>query len=171
MAVDEYRKDFARVKWGGPNLPETRPGEPDAFQQVWFAGNHADIGGSYPENESRLSDITLRWMTDFVELEIPPESRVQIDRRVLTLFPSADGMMHDECMVGIDGTPVKWYPADRDVPHDAVLHATVYERLQMESVRNFTTYGKYRPAPLRNHDKAKRYFEAELRAPASVAGR
>lgn len=168
MAIDEYRKDFARVKWGGHNLPQTRPGEPEAFEQVWFAGNHADIGGSYPENESRLSDITLKWMTDFIELQIPEDGRVQIDHRVLTLFPSADGMMHDECMVGIGGTPLRWYPADRDVPHNAVLHPTVYDRLQMPSVRNFTSYGKYRPATLRNHDKAKQYFEPELKPAAKI---
>lgn len=166
MSIDEYRKDFARVKWGGHNLPQTRPGDPDAFEQVWFAGNHADIGGSYPENESRLSDITLKWMTDFIELQIPQEGRAQIDRRFLALYPSADGMMHDECMVGVGGTPLKWYPADRDVPHDAILHSTVYERLQMKSVRNFTSYGRYRPASLRNHDKAKQYFEPELRSVA-----
>jgi Uncharacterized alpha/beta hydrolase domain (DUF2235) len=29
------------------------------FEQVWFTGNHSDVGGSYPENESRLSDIAL----------------------------------------------------------------------------------------------------------------
>jgi uncharacterized protein (DUF2235 family) len=166
MAIDEYRKDFARVKWGGSNLPISRPGEPEAFQQIWFAGNHADIGGSYPENESRLSDIALKWMADFIGSEIPTEGRVQIDQRVLALYPSADGMLHDECMVGIGGTLVKWYPADRDVPVDAILHPTVYERLKMTSVRNFTSYGKYRPAPLRNHNEAKKYFEPELRPAA-----
>lgn len=168
MAIDEYRKDFARVKWGGHNLPDSRPGEPEAFQQIWFAGNHADIGGSYPENESRLSDITLKWMVDFIQSKLPLEAQVQIDQRVLVLYPSADGMMHDECMVGIGGTPLKWYPADREVPHDAILHPTVYERLQMQAVRNFTSYGKYRPMPLRNHDKAKEYFEPELRSPVGT---
>ncbi|WP_430648637.1 phospholipase effector Tle1 domain-containing protein [Bradyrhizobium manausense] len=29
------------------------------FEQVWFAGNRSDIGGS----ESRLSDIALDWMS------------------------------------------------------------------------------------------------------------
>jgi hypothetical protein len=62
-------------------------------------------------------------------------------------------------MVGIDGTPLRWYPTDRDVPVDAVLHPSVYDRLKMESVRNFTSYGKYRPTPLRNHNKAKKYFQ------------
>ena len=41
------------------------------FRQVWFAGNHSDIGGSYPENESRLSDITLDWMQTFIAKDIP----------------------------------------------------------------------------------------------------
>src|SRR6185437_12794182 len=113
---------------------------------------------------SRLSDIALKWMVDFIERELPENDRIQIDHRVLVLFPSADGMMHDECMVGVSGSPLRWYPADRDVPGNAVLHPSVYERLQMESVRNYTTYGKYRPAPLRNHIQASRYFEPDLRS-------
>jgi len=55
------------------------------------------------------------------------------------------------------------------VPHDAVLHPTVYERLQMASVRNFRSYGKYRPMPLLNHDKAKAYYEPELRPPSPAS--
>jgi len=31
-------------------------------KQVWFAGVHADIGGSYPEPESGLAKLTLQWM-------------------------------------------------------------------------------------------------------------
>ena len=29
---------------------------------MWFAGVHSDVGGSYPEAESGLSKIALRWM-------------------------------------------------------------------------------------------------------------
>jgi uncharacterized protein (DUF2235 family) len=171
MAIDEYRKDFARVKWGGSSLPPNRPGEPDVFQQIWFAGNHADIGGSYPETESRLSDVSLQWMVDFITKELPEEGRVVADPAFLTLFPAPDGMMHDECMVGIDGTPAHWYPADRDVPVDAILHPTVYERLALPSVRNYSSYGKYRPAPLLNHHKARKYFEEEIKpTPSSADG-
>jgi uncharacterized protein (DUF2235 family) len=167
MAIDEYRKDFARVKWGGSSLPPNRPGKPDIFQQIWFAGSHADIGGSYPETESRLSDVSLKWMVDFITQELPEEARVDIDQNYMRLCPSPDGMMHDECMVGIGGGPVHWYPVDRDVPVDAVLHPSVYERLALPSVRNYTSYGKYRPAPLRNHNEAKKYFEEELRQQTS----
>ena len=167
MAIDEYRKDFARVKWGGSSLPPNRPGEPDVFEQTWFAGNHADIGGSYPETESRLSDVSLQWMLDFITKTLPEEARIEVDSNSMTLFPSPDGMMHDECMVGIGGTPAHWYPADREVPVDAILHPTVYERLALPRVRNYSSFGKYRPAPLRNHHKAKDYFEDELKPKAA----
>jgi uncharacterized protein (DUF2235 family) len=159
MAIDEYRSDFVRVPWGGSGTVHAgRPGEPEPFQQIWFAGNHADIGGSYPDNESRLSDIALKWMADFIEHELPAEARIHVDRAALRCFPASSGMMHDECMVGIGGTPLHWYPRDRDVPTEAVLHDTVYERLKMEEVRNFLGYGKYRPAPLRNHERAREFF-------------
>jgi hypothetical protein len=35
---------------------------------VWFAGVHSDVGGSYPEPESQLSKIALRWMLCEAEL-------------------------------------------------------------------------------------------------------
>jgi hypothetical protein len=60
MAIDEYRRDLQRVKWGGSSLPPNRPGEPDIFQQIWFAGNHADIGSTYPEMESRRTRTRTR---------------------------------------------------------------------------------------------------------------
>src|SRR5712671_1396531 len=63
LAIDEHRADFDRVPWGDPKIFRvTAPDEPDWLQQFWFAGNHSDIGGSYIENESRLSDTSLQWM-------------------------------------------------------------------------------------------------------------
>jgi type VI secretion system (T6SS) phospholipase Tle1-like effector len=160
QSIDEGRSDFKRVAWGGSGtvLDPPREDEPEQFAQIWFAGNHADIGGSYPENESRLSDITLSWMVDFITNKISETHKVLVDPGHLRLYPSSDGMMHDECMVGMGGTDLKWKRTVREVPHDAVLHATVYERLALPEARNFTSYGPYRPAALRNHDKAKAYY-------------
>ena len=158
MAIDEYRKTFARVPLGGSHIRPKQIDEPDPLEQVWFAGDHSDIGGSYPEQESRLSDISLKWMSDFISGTLPEGDRVTIDRSFLNLHPAADGMMHDEIMVGVGGTPLRWYPSDRDVPPNAILHPTVYERLGMDEVRNFLSFGKYRPATLRNHAKASRYY-------------
>lgn len=38
----------------------------DDIKEVWFAGNHADIGGGWHcnENDYLLSDIALKWMVD-----------------------------------------------------------------------------------------------------------
>jgi Uncharacterized alpha/beta hydrolase domain (DUF2235) len=72
MAIDEYRRDFVRVPCGGSGTVSGGDIEGvTRFRQTWFAGNHADVGGSYPENESRLSDIALKWMVDFIATEIP----------------------------------------------------------------------------------------------------
>jgi hypothetical protein len=51
LSIDERRNDFQRVPWGGRHTTFT-PGayKIDPFEQLWFAGNHADIGGGYPEN-------------------------------------------------------------------------------------------------------------------------
>ncbi|HXS89335.1 MAG TPA: DUF2235 domain-containing protein [Steroidobacteraceae bacterium] len=53
MAVDELRLDFPVTAW------DSRAG----IKQVWFVGAHADVGGGYSAQESRLSDIALEWMT------------------------------------------------------------------------------------------------------------
>jgi uncharacterized protein (DUF2235 family) len=52
MAVDELRADFPVTAW------ESR----DGIKQVWFVGAHADVGGGYTMQESRLSDIALEWI-------------------------------------------------------------------------------------------------------------
>ena len=42
---------------------EVREG-PHPLIQLWFAGNHSDIGGSFAEAESRPSDNALWWMIE-----------------------------------------------------------------------------------------------------------
>lgn len=58
MAIDELREDFEPTIW------ELRP-EVD-IKQVWFAGAHSDVGGSYkPDSDgSLLSDYPLFWLLD-----------------------------------------------------------------------------------------------------------
>jgi hypothetical protein len=73
---------------------------------------------------------------------------VIVDKSPLRLYPSADGMMHDECMVGIGGSALHWSKAVRNLPDTAQLHETVYARLAMKSVRNYTSFGPYRPVAL-----------------------
>src|SRR5690554_2395692 len=57
MAIDEVRSDFEPTIWN--------PREKLDLKQVWFAGVHSNIGGSYaPDKQTGglLSDIPLQWM-------------------------------------------------------------------------------------------------------------
>lgn len=57
MAIDEVRSDFEPTLW--------EPRDKLDLKQVWFAGVHSNIGGSYaPDKETGglLSDIPLEWM-------------------------------------------------------------------------------------------------------------
>jgi uncharacterized protein (DUF2235 family) len=55
MSIDERRAFFRQ------NLIEPEPADQNV-KQVWFAGVHSDVGGSYAESESGLSRIALRWI-------------------------------------------------------------------------------------------------------------
>ncbi|WP_371815131.1 phospholipase effector Tle1 domain-containing protein [Bradyrhizobium sp. CCBAU 51753] len=48
QSIDEGRKDFKRVPWGASGTVKwlDRQGEPEQFDQIWFAGNHADMAGA-----------------------------------------------------------------------------------------------------------------------------
>lgn len=58
LAIDEKRSDYSPTIWqnrAGVNL-----------KQMWFAGVHCDVGGSYsPDQNTRLaSDTALRWIVE-----------------------------------------------------------------------------------------------------------
>jgi uncharacterized protein (DUF2235 family) len=56
VSIDERRAFFRQNLIHDP-LPTGQN-----LKQVWFAGVHSDVGGSYAEAESGLSKIALRWM-------------------------------------------------------------------------------------------------------------
>src|SRR5215469_8264511 len=56
VSIDERRAFFRQ------NLIHEPTAKNQDLKQVWFVGAHSDVGGSYPERESGLSKIALRWM-------------------------------------------------------------------------------------------------------------
>lgn len=56
MAIDEHREDFAPTIW--------EPEDNMDIKQVWFAGAHSNVGGSYkPDKDGSLaSDTPMAWM-------------------------------------------------------------------------------------------------------------
>jgi len=197
-AIDETRKDFDRVAWGG-----VQKGVPDEVNghtrlvQWWFAGNHSDVGGSYPEPESRLSDIALAWMTEQATtipdgLKIGPVivhgnkmPNTGDAGEPLNLFPSPDGVQHCE-VAGMcdtldgyaDRLPTflhrflsgrNWEVKIRTITNDARVHPMVRERFALDHVVQCAGWGAYRPEALKGHDDFKAYYPQSNLAPPSQA--
>lgn len=151
IAIDEQRKSFARVPWGIPG--QWKAGKPVWFEQVWFAGNHSDIGGSYPEDESRLSDIALKWMVDAAS-----EVGLHYDPAVLRCYPDPLAMQHDESKSSIfryaKSEPRGAFP-------DAPLHPSVLERFAADAVLQYDVLESYRPEALKHHRKVGHYYKEQ----------
>lgn len=149
ISLDEARGSFPRVKWGAPGV--SRPGLPVWFEQRWFAGNHSDIGGSYPENESRLSDIALKWMVDAAS-----EMGMLYDPSVLRTYPDPLGPQHDETR----SLAFRFFAkAPRTPPADAPLHPSVIARFEAPGVFQYDLVQPYRPECLRKHQDTAGYYE------------
>jgi hypothetical protein len=169
IAIDENRADFPRLGWGHSKyLRQKVEGEPEPFVQLWFAGNHSDIGGSYTEEESRLSDNALRWMADEA-LSLPHP--LLLDVRRLNIFPAADGLQHDEVASMRDTivgrTPfllrwltrnMSWKMAVRDPKPNSPMHPSVAERFAMKRVERLGGHGPYRPEALREHKQFRHFY-------------
>lgn len=170
LAIDEDRAKFPRVGWGrSADLQWHKArGREDWLVQVWFAGNHSDIGGSYPEEESRLSDIALRWMVGELKHALGDGVTVLDDRLVTS--PDALGLQHSERTGMLNAQPawfrlltvgkVVWARAKRDVHPEATLHPTVLERLAAPHVPQMGEVRPYRPESLAGHIAAKRFYAA-----------
>lgn len=174
LAIDEHRKDFDRVPWASKDDWQPRTDEPDWLKQVWFAGNHSDIGGSYPEDEARLSDISLDWMLK--EATCLPKP-LKFDSTKLHLFPDARGPQHCELESMRDAYPT-WWPIKwrfvwasktRQIVPEAPLHPTVLERFEYEpGILRCGTLEPYRPVNLLPHLKVATYYAKEV-APTALA--
>lgn len=192
-AIDERRKDFDRVTWGQK--------ESHQLAQCWFAGNHSDVGGSYPETESRLSDISLHWMLlEILRLEHPIKfGPVTVNGEALTgtgtvgtplhLFPDGASMQHSEISGMRDaidafreGLPwifrlilrnANYEIIKRNVPNDATVHSTVDERFKLETVVDCANdiVRDYRPEALRYHERFKHYYTDPAPADGPPPGR
>ena len=127
--------------------------------QLWFAGNHSDIGGSYAENESRLSDIALKWMLDEATCGRNP---IHVDKTKLRLYPDSFALQHSEPFSAQNGSRLRrlapWPEKDRDMSDTADLHPSVITRLRADSVPSCDRKVIYRPRSLRGHKYLGEFF-------------
>jgi len=75
VSIDERRAFFRENSFGEPHDTQ------QDILEVWFAGVHSDVGGSYLESESQLSQIALRWMlceAEIAGLLVDPRRKADI---------------------------------------------------------------------------------------------
>jgi len=150
VSIDERRCYFRNNLWGAPF-------DGQDIKQVWFAGVHSDIGGSYPEAESGLSKDTLEWMlreataaglkvnNDKVEVILGRDAPPSTWTLATPVPPDPLGPMHNSLTGAwwiLEFLPHSYYDpvarkkrwriplgASRVIPEDSVLHVSVIERL------------------------------------------
>ena len=74
ISIDERRCFFENNLWGDP-----LPGQD--LVQAWFPGVHSDVGGSYLQCESALSNVALKWMLAEAEkagIKLHPQRSLQV---------------------------------------------------------------------------------------------
>jgi uncharacterized protein (DUF2235 family) len=87
MALDEHRHMFKITRWVSTphkmNPKAAVKGTPQDVEEVWFAGDHADVGGGHREEISGLSKVSLKWMAGEAH-----SAGLRIDRQMLTRLTS-----------------------------------------------------------------------------------
>lgn len=158
MAIDADRADFPRVGWESKKAAiETKDREPKWLKQVWFPGCHSDIGGSYPESESRLRDIALDWMVDALKERVPS---IQINENHLNRAPDPCGLQHrEDAMLAIEPFQIAWKKGIREVGDDFPLHPSVKGRMQATAVAQSGEVKPYRPKQLSNRQVLKGFYD------------
>jgi uncharacterized protein (DUF2235 family) len=115
IAIDEKRQKFPVSLWN-----ETELAEGQTVEQVWFAGVHSDIGGSYQEHD--LSTITLIWMLENAE----KHGLLLKEGWRESLVSNPLGAMHESRK----GLWKIWPPVVRQIPENAKIHRSVITRMQ-----------------------------------------
>ncbi len=136
VALDETRDSFE------PTLMDPDPTTPGRITEVWFSGNHANVGGGYATD--KLSNLTLDFLLRHISSGYACESGMQPGDESWGLYLSAlrkgqsvDGDVNDIPVIDPDSreairrsTGQLYSHAPRNVPIHAVIHDSVFERMK-----------------------------------------
>jgi len=114
LSIDEKRRKFK------PSLWEVAEEVDQYIEQVWFAGVHADIGGSY--KETGLSDIALKWIID----EAFSHGLIINKEKYSKINPNSEDKLHNSLF------PIWWILGwtKRKILIDSFVHHSVFDRMQ-----------------------------------------
>ena len=140
LAIDERRSFFRPNLWGEKSTQN--------LKQVWFAGVHSDVGGSYPYREAGLSNIALKWILDEALKAGLLVHEEAVDEFFLENRPDANGVIH-KSLKGLWWIP-EYMPQPytervedhfvnkfgthrghlRSIPEGSFIHQSVFERIE-----------------------------------------
>lgn len=120
VSIDERRPEFVPTLW---NPDSVAPG--NKFEQIWFAGVHADVGGGYAD--CGLANITLRWM-----LENARRRGVLFDANEYATHTNV-GPKHALDLAHESWHPLWGFPERRHVRKDADIANSVEIRITHET--------------------------------------
>jgi uncharacterized protein (DUF2235 family) len=98
VALDERRGVFQVTGWG-----DRRPATVDGripILEVWFAGDHSDVGGGHESGNTALSDATLNWMLGEataagLKLKGDPATRKEVNKIASGSLLAPEAVKHD----------------------------------------------------------------------------
>ncbi|KAI9783145.1 MAG: hypothetical protein M1816_001596 [Peltula sp. TS41687] len=176
LALDEQRRPFSPAVWEKSDTSQTN------LKQVWFPGDHTNVGGGTDDIE--LSNITLAWMMaqlnpyiDFDPDYLTEQFRLSQENYKTTPKRSWGCGYISSSLKGIfrlagraDRTPGHYFRVDPDteLPTTAVLentneyiHASVRARYGLERM-GFDDVGRYAPPSLLHWTLARGKDDVEL---------
>jgi uncharacterized protein (DUF2235 family) len=135
LALDETRDSFE------PTLMDPDPTAPDRIVEVWFSGNHSNVGGGYATDN--LSDVTLDFLLKQISSgyavepgQSPGEESWGLYLDALRKRPGASGQVDDFREVDPDprgtirhSTGPVYTHAPRKLPAHAVIYDSVFDRM------------------------------------------
>jgi hypothetical protein len=133
VALDETRGPFTPTLW----TEEPAPADNRSMLQVWFPGDHCDVGGGHLQ--TGLSDAALQWMIDEVSVCTSLGFRKEILNQ---LRPDPADVLHNSCT----GVYLHLGPTPRAVPlideqrSAEIVHPSVFARQACPPI----TVGEYR---------------------------
>lgn len=119
VSLDEKRNPYREY------LVEPKP--PETVREVWFAGVHSDVGGTF-EDDHRLADISLKWM-----VEHAIDAGLSVDPKVVRRYSTvtadnALGRVHRMGWVWM----ILTYRKRPITPVNARIHSSVLNRLRTD---------------------------------------
>lgn len=123
VALDEDRDCFV------PTLMDLDPTRPNRIVEVWFSGNHSNVGGGFATDG--LSDHTLSFMLEHVTSGWDPQTQKTTEDRSWGLYLKPHRRFHPNPLGKLrvsGGAMYDRFP--RPIPLGATIHDSVFRRIR-----------------------------------------